>query len=462
MAQVDLAIRNGEIVTGSTMYVADIGIRDEKIVQIGGDLEAEQSIDAAGMLVLPGCVDAHVHLTGPKPRHGRPMREHVDDFTSGSAAALAGGVTTLGNMTWILDHEDPLQALQREAELAEAESIADVILHPVLEDISDETLAQIPHLLEAGHNSIKYFMMFPTFEPQVARYVQATRTAGQANMITLIHCEDYGIIQDTTRSLLAEGKSGARYYPDARPEISEVVATQRAVAIAEATGAPVYVVHVASARALAVCAEAQARGIPVYVEVRPIYLHLTRERFEEPDGAKYVGNPPLRTQQDLDALWAGIQQGTVHTVCTDHAPWLLKDKLDPTLTIANFLAGVENLQTMMPMLYSEGVRTGRISVNRFVEVLATNAAKLFGIYPTKGTIAVGSDADLVIFDPTLERRIEAAMLKSKSDYTPYEGWDVTGWPVMTIRRGEVVFRGDVVTGAAGTGKMIHRQAMVQL
>jgi dihydropyrimidinase len=205
-----------------------------------------------------------------------------------------------------------------------------------------------------------------------------------------------------------------------------------------------------------VCAEAQSRGVPVYVETRPLYLHLTSERFQEEDGAKYVGQPPLREQHDAEALWAGIQQGTIHTVCTDHAPWMLKDKLDPELDIKKLRPGVENLQMMLPMLYSEGVRTGRISASRFVEVTATNAAKLFGLYPRKGTIAVGSDADIVVFDPELTREVENSMLKSNADYSVYEGWSVTGWPVTTIRRGEVVYQEDEVIGAPGSGKLVMR------
>jgi dihydropyrimidinase len=205
-----------------------------------------------------------------------------------------------------------------------------------------------------------------------------------------------------------------------------------------------------------VCAEAQARGVPVYVETRPLYLHLTRERFEEADGAKYLGQPPLREQEDVDALWAGIQQGVLHTVCTDHAPWSLATKLDPELTIANLRPGVENLQTMVPMLYSEGVRTGRISLHRFVEVTATNAAKLFGLFPKKGTIAVGSDADLVIFDPNLTRTVENSMLVSNVDYSVYEGWEVTGWPIVTIRRGEIVYQNGEVVGQPGSGQLVGR------
>ena len=281
------------------------------------------------------------------------------------------------------------------------------------------------------------------------------RRAGQSGLISLIHCEDYALIEDACAQLKATGRAALRHYPESRPVISEVVATQRAVAMAEATGAPVYIVHLSSARALEVCAEAQSRGVPVYVETRPLYLHLTRERFEEPDGAKYVGQPPLREQRDVDALWAGIRQGTLHTVCTDHAPWSLAAKLDPQLSIAKLRPGVENLQTMLPMLYSEGVRSGRISLERLVELTSSNAARLFGLYPRKGALAIGSDADVVVFDPELTRTVSGEMLHSNADYSVYDGWQVTGWPVVTVRRGEVVFDHDQVTGAPGSGQVLR-------
>ncbi len=454
MVHADLAIRGGTVVTADALYRADVAVVGETIVQIGGDVEASETIDASDKLVLTGAIDAHVHLSSPPGEHTEPA--WVDDFTSGSRGALAGGVTTVGNMTFLAPGETPLQGLEREGAIVRQQAIADVLLHPVIAETTPATLDEIPALLEAGHNSIKFFMSSKVFDNQVRVYVEAVRRAGSADLITLIHCEDYAIMEDATAQLMAAGKSSLRYYPESRPVISEVVATQRAVAIAEATGAPVYIVHLSSKRALEVCADAQARGVPVYVETRPLYLHLTRERFEEADGAKYVGQPPLRDQEDVEALWTGIQQGVLHTVCTDHAPWSLAAKLDPQLSIANLRPGVENLQTMVPMLYSEGVRTGRISLRRLVEVTATNAAKLFGLFPRKGTIAVGSDADLVIFDPNQTRTVENSMLLSNVDYSVYEGWEVTGWPSVTIRRGEVVFQNGEVLGQPGSGQIVRR------
>lgn len=451
----DLVIRGGRVVTVAAAAAADVAISGGKIAQIGGAMRGLEEINASGRLLLPGCIDAHVHLSSPPGGLDRPHR-WVDDFRSGSSAALAGGVTTVGNMTFLAEGEMPMAGLEREADGARTQAIADLFLHPVIAETTPEVLDQIPRLLDAGCSSIKYFMAFPGFDAQVAGYVEATRRAGATGLLTLIHCEDFALMADATAQLTTAGRTSLRYYAQSRPVVAEVVATERAVAMAEATGAPVYVVHLSSERALAVCAAARARGVPVYVETRPLYLHLTAERMAEPDGAKYVGQPPLREQTDVDALWAGIRQGLVHTVCTDHAPWSLEAKLDPSLTITRLRPGVENLQTMLPMLYSEGVRAGRITLGRLVEVTATNAARLFGLYPRKGVIAVGSDADIVVFDPERRRTIEASMLKSNADYSVYEGVAVTGWPEVTIRRGEVVFRDDEVVGAPGSGALLRR------
>jgi dihydropyrimidinase len=450
----DLIIRGGTIAAAGGEARADLGIVGGRIAQIGGEITGKRELDATGKLLLPGGIDAHVHLsTPPGPREGP---QWVDDFTSGSAAALAGGITTLGNMTFLAPGETPLAGLAREAAVARGQTICDLFFHPVLGATTPDVLDEIPALLDAGCNTIKYFTVSASFDAQIAGYVEATRRAGVAQLLTLIHCEDSALLTDAATTLAAAGQTSLRYYAESRPPISEVVATQRAVAIAEATGAPVYIVHLSCARALAVCAEAQARGVPVYVETRPFYLHLTRERLLEPDGAKYIGQPPLREASDVDALWAGLHAGTIHTVCTDHAPWSLAAKLDPALTITRLRPGAENLQTMLPMLYSEGVRKGRISRGRLVEVLSTNVAKLVGLYPRKGTIAIGSDADLVIFDPDLTRTIDAAMLKSNADYSVYEGWEVTGWPLTTIRRGEIVFADDTVIGPPGSGELVRR------
>ncbi len=446
----ELALRGGLL--GGVGVAVDLGIDQGKIVQIGGSFEAQREIDARGKLVLPGGVDAHVHLSNPVRRKGEPA--WVDDFTSGSAAALAGGITTVGNMSFPLPAELPLATLERETALASAQAIADVFLHPVLGLVSRATLEQLARLPEHGCSSIKIFLPNTRFDAGVGAFLQAIRVAGASGLMTMLHCEDQALIDHATGRLVEAGQTSLRHYGASRPVLAEVVATQRAVAFAEATGSPVYIVHLSSQRALDVCVEARARGVPVYVETRPLYLHLTDERLLEEESGRYVGQPPLRTAADVDALWAGLASGAISTVCTDHAPWSLAAKLDPALNVSNLRPGVENLQLMLPMLYSEGVRNGRISLERFVALTSGNAARLFGLYPRKGSIAVGSDADVVVLDPELTRTVRADMLHSNADYSVYEGWQVTGWPVLTVRRGELVYEHDRVVGTPGSGHVL--------
>ncbi len=457
----DLVIKGGTVVTSGSLAVCDIGVRDGAIAQIGGDLDGARVLDARGKCVFPGGVDIHVHLTSPvDPAPGVEVRP--DDFYTGSLAAIAGGVTTVGNMTFQRKGEGLRHALERDLDSARRLAAVDYILHPVLTDPVEEALRQIPDLAAAGHTSLKFFMVFENFDTHVDAYLQAMRLAAQHGMLVLVHCEDGALIRHLGRELIAEGKAEARYYPESRPVHSESAAVDRAVAFARATGATMYVVHLSSAAALESCRRARADGLPVYVETRPLYLYLTRERFEEPDGAKYAGAPALREEADREALWHGLQYRDIQCVCTDHAPWTLSQKLDPALTVATFRQGVADLQTLMPMLFSEGVLKGRISLARFVELTATNAAKLFGMYPRKGTIAVGSDADLAVWDPQARQTIDGATMFSKAAYSPYDGWEVTGWPAWTISRGEVVFENGQATARPGRGRWVRRNRTTPL
>jgi dihydropyrimidinase len=456
MPQLDLVVRGGQLTTEPGSAVVDIGILDGRIVQLGGEMHAVRELNAHGKLLLPGGVDAHVHLSSPSRPTADGSPAWVDDFLSGSGAALAGGITSLGNMTFPANPDEGVfDTLQRDVEAIQEQSIADVFLHPVVINPSEALLADIPRLLDRGFSSLKFFMPSPGFDASVEAYLEVVRRAGENGLLTMIHCEDYALTSAATARLLAAGQTSLRAYGESRPVLAEAVATQRAVAFAEATGSPVYLVHLSSERALAICADAQARGVPVFVETRPMYLHLTSERLNEPDGPKYVGQPPLREQSDVDALWAGLTQGVVHTVCTDHAPWSLEAKLDPAHTLANLRPGVENLQTMLPMLYSEGVRHGRLSLDRFIDVTSRNAARLFGLYPRKGALRVGSDADIVVFDPEAERVIASNMLKSRAGYSVYDGWRVTGWPSQTLRRGQIVLDGEALLGAPGSGQLLE-------
>lgn len=417
-------------------------------------MSAKREIDARDLFVTPGGVDPHVHLTPPTRETGG--WRWVDDFESGTRAALAGGVTTVGNISFPERGETLADAVAHDDAEAGRQALADYFLHPVLMDPDAENLAKIAPLHRDGHTSVKIFLSFRRFDRKVAEYLDAMRRVAAAGGIALLHCEDAAIIDCCCNLLRERGDTDPRFYPEARPLQAEVVATQRAVGFAETTGCPTYVVHLASARALEACHDGRARGVPVYVETRPLYLHLSRERFEEPDGAKYAGAPPLREPVDVDAMWAGLRFGAIDALATDHAPWMLADKLDPAQTAMELRQGVADLETCLPMLFSAGVKTGRLSLEQFVAVTSTNPAKLFGLYPRKGAIAVGADADLVVWDPALTRTVDGSDMHSRSDFSPYDGWQVTGWPRFTISRGEVVAEGSAVTARPGRGKRAPR------
>ena len=442
-------IRGGEIVTADGRQTGDIRIVGSTITEIGTNLQPRDSntdvIDGDGLLVLPGGIDPHVHL----------IDSRADDYTSASEAALAGGLTTISNFVTVPTGETPAEVVQQEGDQVSAQTIADVILHSTIGDPATATTRTLQALADTGQPSIKIFMVRRQFDQNAEGYLQTLAEAGATGVLTMIHCEDAAIIAGTAARMMADGRGSLEYFPDARPVAAEVAATQRAVAMSETTGAPIYIVHLSSERALRVAEAAQARGLPVYVETRPIYLHLTRERFEGPTPGLYVGQPPLREQSDQDALWDGLARGTIQTVATDHVAYTREEKLAPQ-TVAQHRAGMSNLQVMLPMLYSDGVRTGRITIERFVEVTSTNAAKLFGLYPRKGTIAVGSDADLVLWDADETRTIRDSDMLSRTGYSVHAGREVTGWPVLTMRRGEVVYRDGQVSGRPGSGELLQR------
>jgi dihydropyrimidinase len=448
----DLALRNGTVVTSEAAFAADVGVRDGRIVQVGGDVPAAtREIDARGRLVLPGCVDIHTHLSAANT--GPPL----DDFTSGTRAAVAGGVTTICDFAWQTDGGSLLQAVEAAKADAVGKSLIDFTFHTVLRDPHDAAIDELAGVAAAGVG-LKVFMSAPRFDHRVEHYVRGLHVAGRAGIVTAVHAEDAAIIQLRTRELLAAGNTGPEFFPHSRPVLAEAVAVQRAIAYAEAAAAPIYLVHLSSAAAIAPLAEARRRGLPVFGETRPIYLYLTEDRFAEPErrGALYVGQPPLRPQSDVEAVWSALRHGPLDTVCTDHIPYTSARKLDPTLDFSRIPPGVSNLETLLPMLYSEGVRTGRITLPRLVELVATNPARIAGLAPRKGAIAPGADADPVVFDPERRRTIRAAEMHSACDYEVFEGWEVTGWPAVTISRGEVVFEDGRVLGQPGRGRFVPR------
>jgi dihydropyrimidinase len=453
--QLDLVVRGGTIITAEGRVAADVGIRGEQVAEIAPGLPpGAREIDARGMLVMPGGVDPHVHLHVEHLDPDDP--DWVDDFTSGSQAALAGGVTSVGNMSFVLPWETIRQRVVTESAVVDQQAIADVFFHAAILSPSAETVAEVGPIVRAGQTSMKIFMCLPSFEAFVPQFTQVMTAAAEAGGITLIHCEDLPTIECCTAVLAGQAKTGLAHYAHSRPIESETVAIERAIAMCRATRAPTYVVHLSSARALRACAAARAEGLPLYVETRPLYLYLTSERYADPDGPLYVAQPPLREREDVEALWRGLADGSVDTLASDHAPWTRALKMDPKLDVTHARPGVAELDTMLPLLYTEGVAKERISLERFVALTSTNAARLFGLYPRKGTIAVGSDADLVVWQTGGRRTIRDADLFSRAGHTVYAGRELTGWPRTTVRRGEIVFDEGRILGQAGSGRVIER------
>jgi dihydropyrimidinase len=453
--QLDLVVRGGTVVTAQGRQQADVGVTDGRVARIGGTIsKGVHEVDATGRFVLPGGVDPHVHLNVEHLDPNEP--DWVDDYTSGSEAALAGGVTSLGNMAYVLPWETLAARVRAESVLVAKQAIADVFFHTVVLAPSPEIAAEVRPAVAAGQSSMKFFMCLPSFEAHAPQFSRIMKAAGDAGGITLIHCEDLPTIECCTAMLGERSQMGMAHFAESRPVASELVAIERAIAMCRATGAPTYIVHLSSARALAACAAARAEGLPLFVETRPLYLHLTEERYRDADGPLYVAQPPLRAPSDREALWQGLADGTIDTLGSDHAPWTRALKLDPKLDVAHPRAGVAELDTMLPLFFTEGVATGRISLERFVALTATNAARLFGLYPRKGTIAVGSDADLTVWETRERRILRDEDLFSRAGHSVYAGREISAWPSTTIRRGAVVFERGKVVGRAGSGEVIPR------
>ncbi|MDQ2952058.1 MAG: amidohydrolase family protein [Chloroflexota bacterium] len=445
----DLAVRGGTVVTARRHERADVGISGGKITAVGEVGKAKRDIDARGLLVLPGCIDLHTHLAST------PTWTPLDGFETGSRAAIAGGVTTVVSMVY---QEDGSLRRGVERALRDARpSIADYAFHVVVTDPSDGAMSELPGLVADGHAGLKVFMVVKQFGERTSDFLRLYAAAKRNGMVVAVHAEDHRFIADATASLYAEGKTAVRYFPESRPVEAEVVAVRQAIAHAEITGATLYLVHLSSRWAVAELAGAKRRGVTIFGETRPLYLYLTRQYFERDDAALWVGQPPLREYDDIDAIWAGLADRSLDTVATDHISRTRAQKMAPGLAFDKIPPGVSNLETLLPMLYSEGVRKKRITVERLVDLLATTPARIAGM-SAKGEVAVGKDADLVLFDPERTRTIRAADLHSAADYDPYEGWEVTGWPRVVLLRGTVAYDG-AIRAAAGSGRFAPRSPL---
>jgi dihydropyrimidinase len=460
----DTIIRNGSVVTATDTYVADIGIANGKIAGIGKDLPIENSsrvLDAAGKLVLPGGIDVHTHLDMP---FGGTTS--ADDFETGTRAAAFGGTTTLIDFAIQYKGQPLRQAFDTWMSKASNKAVCDYAFHCIVTDVSGGQLAEMNDLVHEGVTSFKLFMAYPgVFMLDDGSIFKALQTTAKNGGMVCMHAENGSAIDVIVQQALAEGKRAPKYHALTRPTTAEAEATARAIALAEMAGAPIYIVHLSCNDALEKVREARDRGLPVYAETCPQYLYLSIENFDAPgfEGAKYVFTPPLREKWHQEKLWNGLKCDHLQVVSTDHCPFCFKEQKemgrDDFTKIPNGGPGVEH---RMSLIYSGGVASGRFSANRFVELVATAPAKLFGLYPRKGTISVGSDADLVIFDPKRKHTISAKTHHMRVDYSMFEGIQVTGMPDVVLSRGRVVVDGDKFLGRAGQGEFLRRATYAQV
>ena len=460
----DAIIRSGSVVTATETYIADVAIADGKIAAIGKDLPAQNAgkvLDAAGKLVLPGGIDVHTHLDMP---FGGTTS--ADDFETGTRAAAFGGTTTLIDFAIQYKGQPLRQAFDAWMSKAASKATCDYAFHCIMTDVSGGQLAEMNDLVREGVTSFKLFMAYPgVFMLDDGSIFKALQTTAKNGGMVCMHAENGSAIDVIVQQALAEGKKTPKYHALTRPTTAEAEATARAIALAEMAQAPIYIVHLSCNDALEKVREARDRGLPVYAETCPQYLYLSIENFDAPgfEGAKYVFTPPLREKWHQEKLWNGLKRDHLQVVSTDHCPFCYKEQKelgrDDFSKIPNGGPGIEH---RMSLIYSGGVARGRFSANRFVELVSTTPAKLFGLYPRKGTIAVGSDADLVIFDPSRKHTISAKTHHMRVDYSMFEGIEVTGMPDVVLSRGRVVVDGDNFLGRAGQGEFLRRATYAQV
>ncbi|MBW2057046.1 MAG: dihydropyrimidinase [Deltaproteobacteria bacterium] len=454
----DIKITNGTIITATDTYRADIGIAKGKIVQIAETItdEAGEVIDATGAYVFPGAIDMHTHLD--MPFMGTSTS---DDFETGTIAAAYGGTTCIVDFAIQARGQSLKQTLSTWKAKARGKAVFDYAFHVAISDLTDRILDEIPGAVAEGVTSFKTFLAYKdSLMIDDGALFEILRRCREARALVMVHAENGHIIDRLVKELLAQRKTAPKYHAASRPPTAEAEATGRAIAIAEMAGAPLYIVHLSCSQALEKVREARDRGLPVLAETCPQYLVLSEKNYEEPgfNGAKYVMSPPLRDRSNHGPLWRALASGDLQVISTDHCPFNLKGQKDlgkkDFSLIPNGAPGIEN---RLCLIFNEGVNKKKIGINRFVELVSTAPARLFGLYPAKGTVAVGSDADLVVFDPRERFTITAKTNHQNVDYTPYEGYRGRGVPRVVLSRGAVLVKEGRFLGRPGRGRYVKRK-----
>jgi dihydropyrimidinase len=464
-AAFDLLIRNGTVATAGDVVRCDIGVRGGRVVALGEDLgTAGQTIDATGKLVTPGGVDSHCHMD-QQPWEGQAT---VDDFRSGTTSAACGGTTTVIPFAMPLKGQSLRAVVDDYHRRANGKAVIDYAFHLVVADPTPQVLGQdLPALIRDGCTSFKVYLTYEGLALTDEGVLNVLDFAKREGALVMVHAENDAVVRWLTNKLLAEGKTGIEHHLSAHPHIGDREATHRAISFSELMDVPVLITHVSHRDGAEQIRWAQGRGLKIYGETCPQYLFLSgddiagtgddRGHHHPLEGAKYVCTPPPRDKANQQYIWQGLQNGTFQVLSSDHSPYRFTDKVKggAKTTFANVPNGVPGIELRAPLLLSEGVGKGRIDLNRFVALNSTNAAKIYGLYPRKGTIAVGSDADIVIWDTEREWTVSHALLHDQCDYTPYEGMKLKGWPVATYSRGELVWDGREPLAKPGRGQFLR-------
>lgn len=448
----DLVIHAGLLVTASDTFLADLGINGGKIAAIGQELHGKKTIDARGLYVLPGAVDPHTHLEMPIGK-----TTSSDDWYTGTRAAAHGGTTTMIDFVEAAPHQSLVDALAERKSLAENRAAIDFAFHMTLSDARQLTLDEIPTMIESGVTSFKAYTTYEGLRLTDGDFLKALKAISVHKGILIVHAENDSIVKHFTQELLDSGKLAPQYHPLSRPDIAEGEAVMRIISLAEAVSAPVYIVHISSAKGAKAVAAAQLRGQNVIGETCTQYLLLTEAEYQQPgfEAAKFVCQPPLRKAEDCAALWAALSAGSIRTIGTDHCPFNFVGQKDMGRErFTEIPGGLPGIESRLALVYSYGVRKGLISLNQWVSLCCTDPAVIFGLYPQKGALLPGADADIVLFDPEMKKTLSHTMLHENVDYTPYEGFQLQGYPVKTLLRGENLIDGGKAIDIEGKGQYL--------